>query len=117
MIAIDSAPEISAEAARRRRLVVMKRRATALLGAVTLVFLAVTIFGGDSTWAGYVQAGAEAAMIGGLVESTIARWDAEETASRLELLLGPDLQFIRVNGTVVGACAGLVLHAIVQLLG
>ena len=42
---------------------------------------------------------------------------AEETASRLELLLGPDLQFIRVNGTVVGAAAGLTLHAVAQLLG
>ena len=41
------------------------------------------------------------------MSSTIARWDAEETASRLELLLGPDLQFIRINGTVVGALAGL----------
>ena len=53
----------------------------------------------------------------GLVSSTIARWDAEETANRLELLLGPDLQYIRINGTVVGALAGLALHAIAQLLG
>lgn len=52
-----------------------------------------------------------------LVRATIERWDAEETASRLELLLGPDLQFIRINGTVVGALAGLVLHAVAQLLG
>ena len=35
---------------------------------------------------------------------------------RLELLLGPDLQFIRINGTVVGALAGLVIHAIAQVL-
>lgn len=46
------------------------------------------------------------------VSGTIARWDAEETASRLELLLGPDLQYVRINGTVVGAAAGLALHAI-----
>jgi hypothetical protein len=32
-----------------------------------------------------------------------ARWDATETASRLWLLLGLDLQFIRINGTVMGA--------------
>lgn len=51
-----------------------------------------------------------------LVQDTIARWDAEETADRLELLLGPDLQFIRVNGTVVGAAAGLALHVAAQLL-
>ena len=46
------------------------------------------------------------------VSTTIARWDAEETASRLELLLGPDLQYVRINGTVVGAVAGLALHAL-----
>ena len=48
----------------------------------------------------------------GLVTGTIARWDAGDTARRLELLLGPDLQYIRINGTVVGAAAGLALHAI-----
>jgi uncharacterized membrane-anchored protein YjiN (DUF445 family) len=52
-----------------------------------------------------------------LVSGTIERWDAEETSDRLELLLGPDLQFIRINGTVVGALAGLALHAVAQLLG
>ncbi|MEA2843875.1 MAG: hypothetical protein QOJ69_1546 [Actinomycetota bacterium] len=51
-----------------------------------------------------------------LVSSTIARWDAEETASRLELLLGPDLQYVRINGTVVGGAAGLALHALSELL-
>jgi uncharacterized membrane-anchored protein YjiN (DUF445 family) len=55
--------------------------------------------------------------IANLVSSTIARWDAEETSRRLELLLGPDLQYIRINGTVVGALAGLALHAIAQALG
>ncbi len=52
-----------------------------------------------------------------LVSDTIARWDGEETAERLELLLGPDLQFIRINGTVVGGLAGLTLHTIAQTLG
>jgi uncharacterized membrane-anchored protein YjiN (DUF445 family) len=50
--------------------------------------------------------------IAAFISGTIARWDAEETASRLELLLGPDLQYVRINGTVVGAAAGLVLHAV-----
>ncbi len=50
--------------------------------------------------------------IAGFISGTIARWDAAETASRLELLLGPDLQYVRVNGTVVGAIAGLALHAV-----
>ena len=52
-----------------------------------------------------------------LITSTISRWDAEETTDRLELLLGPDLQFIRINGTIVGGLAGLVLHGFGQLLG
>jgi uncharacterized membrane-anchored protein YjiN (DUF445 family) len=51
-----------------------------------------------------------------LVSGTIARWDAEETARRLELLLGPDLQYIRINGTVVGGLAGVVLYAITRAL-
>jgi uncharacterized membrane-anchored protein YjiN (DUF445 family) len=51
-----------------------------------------------------------------LVSGTISRWDAEETADRLELLLGPDLQFIRINGTVVGALAGLILYALADVL-
>jgi uncharacterized membrane-anchored protein YjiN (DUF445 family) len=48
----------------------------------------------------------------GLVTGTIQRWDAAQTSSQLELLLGRDLQFIRINGTVVGAGVGLALHAI-----
>jgi uncharacterized membrane-anchored protein YjiN (DUF445 family) len=51
-----------------------------------------------------------------LVSGTIARWDSAETSRRLELLLGPDLQYIRINGTVVGALAGLVLEAVTRLL-
>ncbi|HEX2046920.1 MAG TPA: DUF445 domain-containing protein [Acidimicrobiales bacterium] len=51
-----------------------------------------------------------------LISDTIARWDAEETASRLELLLGPDLQYVRINGTVVGAVAGLALHTLAATL-
>jgi uncharacterized membrane-anchored protein YjiN (DUF445 family) len=50
--------------------------------------------------------------LAGLVTGTIERWDAAETSSQLELLLGRDLQFIRINGTVVGAGVGLALHAI-----
>ena len=44
--------------------------------------------------------------LAGLVTGTIQRWDAEETSSQLELLLGRDLQFIRINGTVVGRRRG-----------
>ena len=55
--------------------------------------------------------------LAGLITDTIQRWDAEQTSSQLELLLGRDLQFIRINGTVVGASVGLALHAIVMALG
>jgi uncharacterized membrane-anchored protein YjiN (DUF445 family) len=52
-----------------------------------------------------------------LVGSTVARWDTEETSRRIELQVGRDLQFIRINGTVVGGLAGLVIYTIAQLLG
>ena len=51
-----------------------------------------------------------------LISGTVERWNASETAQKLELLLGRDLQWIRINGTVVGGLAGLVIHAIAQAL-
>ncbi|HXT91573.1 MAG TPA: DUF445 domain-containing protein, partial [Trebonia sp.] len=54
--------------------------------------------------------------LAGLVTGTIQRWDATETSNQLELLLGRDLQFIRINGTVVGAGVGLALHAVALAL-
>jgi uncharacterized membrane-anchored protein YjiN (DUF445 family) len=51
-----------------------------------------------------------------LVTTTVQRWDAAETAGRLELLLGRDLQYIRINGTVVGGLAGLAIHAVGDVL-
>jgi uncharacterized membrane-anchored protein YjiN (DUF445 family) len=55
--------------------------------------------------------------IASMVTNSIAGWDGHQAASRLELLLGPDLQFIRINGTVVGGLAGLVIYSVTQLLG
>jgi len=51
-----------------------------------------------------------------IITDTVARWDAEETSRKIELQVGRDLQFIRINGTVVGALAGLVIYAVSQLL-
>jgi uncharacterized membrane-anchored protein YjiN (DUF445 family) len=51
-----------------------------------------------------------------LITDTVARWDAEETSRKIELQVGRDLQFIRINGTVVGALAGLVIYSFGQLL-
>lgn len=55
--------------------------------------------------------------VGSMIEATIERWDAQDTSRRLELWMGRDLQFVRINGTVVGALVGLVLHAISTTLG
>jgi uncharacterized membrane-anchored protein YjiN (DUF445 family) len=52
----------------------------------------------------------------GVIASTVERWNAEETAQLIEEKVGRDLQFIRINGTIVGGLAGLVLHAVSQLL-
>ncbi|MFQ2844125.1 DUF445 domain-containing protein [Mycobacterium sp. TY813] len=51
-----------------------------------------------------------------IITETIERWDAQEASRRIELHVGRDLQFIRINGTVVGALAGLAIYAIAQLL-
>ena len=50
------------------------------------------------------------------ITDTIGRWDGQETARRVELAVGRDLQYIRINGTIVGALAGLAIHAMTQLL-
>jgi uncharacterized membrane-anchored protein YjiN (DUF445 family) len=50
-----------------------------------------------------------------IITDTIERWDAEEASRRIELHVGRDLQFIRINGTVVGALAGLVIYTVAQL--
>ena len=51
-----------------------------------------------------------------VISVTVERWDAEEASSRIELFVGRDLQFIRINGTVVGALAGLLIHTVSVLI-
>ena len=46
------------------------------------------------------------------ITDTVADWDATEATRRIELNVGRDLQFIRINGTVVGAVAGLAIHTV-----
>jgi uncharacterized membrane-anchored protein YjiN (DUF445 family) len=50
-----------------------------------------------------------------VITTTVEKWDTEETSRRLELQVGRDLQFIRINGTVVGALAGLAIYTLTQL--
>ncbi len=50
-----------------------------------------------------------------LIATTVQRWDTTETADRMELQVGRDLQFIRINGTLVGGAAGLLIHTLSEL--
>ncbi len=52
----------------------------------------------------------------GVIEQTVQRWDGKQTSRTIELFVGRDLQFIRINGTVVGALAGLCIFTLAQLL-
>lgn len=52
-----------------------------------------------------------------VITTTIERWDGNEAARRIELHVGRDLQFIRINGTLVGGLAGLVIYSLGQLFG
>ncbi|MDQ0030662.1 DUF445 domain-containing protein [Arthrobacter bambusae] len=54
--------------------------------------------------------------IAGVITETVARWDAEETSQKIELQVGKDLQYIRINGTVVGSLAGLAIFAVAHLV-
>nr|WP_261382597.1 DUF445 domain-containing protein [Arthrobacter sp. UKPF54-2] len=56
------------------------------------------------------------ADIAGVITDTVARWDAQETSEKIELQVGKDLQFIRINGTVVGALAGLAIFTAAHLV-
>jgi uncharacterized membrane-anchored protein YjiN (DUF445 family) len=51
-----------------------------------------------------------------LISSTVERWDSADTGRRIELQVGRDLQFIRINGTVVGGLAGLAIHTFSELV-
>ena len=51
-----------------------------------------------------------------VISHTINRWDGKETASRVELFVGRDLQFIRINGTIVGGLVGVLIHTVSVLL-
>jgi uncharacterized membrane-anchored protein YjiN (DUF445 family) len=47
-----------------------------------------------------------------LVSDTVRGWDAQTITNRLEAAVGRDLQYIRINGTLVGGLVGVTLHAI-----
>ncbi len=53
----------------------------------------------------------------GLIEDVVQRWDGATIADKVEVELGPDLQFVRLNGSLVGGSAGVVLHALLVVAG
>ena len=55
-------------------------------------------------------------QVGDFIASTVAKWNPDDASERIELAVGRDLQFIRINGTVVGSLAGVAIHAIGVLL-
>jgi uncharacterized membrane-anchored protein YjiN (DUF445 family) len=54
--------------------------------------------------------------VGELIATTVRRWDPVATSRRIELAIGRDLQFIRINGTIVGGLAGMLLFLLQKVL-
>jgi len=54
--------------------------------------------------------------IASIITDTVERWDPAETTEKIELMVGRDLQYIRLNGTIVGALAGLVIFTVAHAL-
>jgi uncharacterized membrane-anchored protein YjiN (DUF445 family) len=52
-----------------------------------------------------------------VITHTVQRWDGKEAARRIELHVGRDLQFIRINGTIVGGLVGVLIHTVSVLIG
>jgi uncharacterized membrane-anchored protein YjiN (DUF445 family) len=55
--------------------------------------------------------------VGQLIAHTVSAWDPDETSRRIELQVGRDLQFVRINGTLVGGLVGLLLYTLTQVVG
>jgi uncharacterized membrane-anchored protein YjiN (DUF445 family) len=51
-----------------------------------------------------------------VITHTIEQWDGKEASDRIELHVGRDLQFIRINGTIVGGLVGVIIHALTVVL-
>lgn len=71
---------------------------------------------------GWVEAGAlhlldkHRASLGNVISDTVKSWDTELTTRRVELQVGRDLQFIRINGTLVGGLVGVLIYSLVHAL-
>jgi len=70
---------------------------------------------------GWLQSALEGLMIAHrhqislLITDVVKSWDARDVSEKIELEIGKDLQYIRLNGTLVGGCVGVLLHLLVTL--
>ncbi len=55
--------------------------------------------------------------IAAFIRQVVENWDAETLVKRIELQVGPDLQYIRINGALVGGLVGLVIFSVARLFG
>ena len=53
---------------------------------------------------------------GELISTTVGNWEGKELSRKLELEVGKDLQFIRINGTIVGGLVGLLIYTIANFI-
>jgi uncharacterized membrane-anchored protein YjiN (DUF445 family) len=56
-------------------------------------------------------------QIAALISEVVRGWDAQEVSNRIEIEIGRDLQFIRINGALVGGIVGVLLYAGTRLIG
>jgi uncharacterized membrane-anchored protein YjiN (DUF445 family) len=56
------------------------------------------------------------ALLGDWIESIIKSWETDDIAAKVELEIGTDLQFIRLNGAMVGGLVSLLLYAAVEIV-
>ena len=105
----------------------LQHEQSAIAGAVRgLVQEAGRVLSEDATVRGWLNATLEAASAslvrkyrgaaGKFIEQQLARWTKDEMGTRIELAIGRDLQFIRINGTLVGGLVGLLIYAITTAL-
>ena len=64
----------------------------------------------------YKQALKNSSEVGGIISRTVANWDGKELSQKLELEVGKDLQYIRINGTLVGGLVGVIIYTLTHFL-
>ncbi|MCX6399936.1 MAG: DUF445 domain-containing protein [Propionibacteriales bacterium] len=97
------------EGAVRRRLLVEVEGASSRLGTDAALRERLDKMAADGAVFAVERYGAELTAV---ITHTIERWDGKEAARRIELHVGRDLQFIRINGTIVGGLVGVLIHAV-----